>query len=108
MKLNVIIDRPMGSRHPEYPDMEYPVNYGYVPGILAADGEAQDVYVLGVPGPLQTFTGELIAVIHREDDAEEKWVAAPEGQRFTREEIRSQTDFCERYFHTTVTLVGEE
>ncbi len=108
MKLNVVIDRPLGSRHPEHPHMKYPVNYGYVPGILAADGEEQDVYVLGVQEPLEAFTGEWIAVIHREDDAEEKWVAAPEGMRFTREEIQRQTDFCERYFRSTVTLIPKE
>ena len=37
--VRVTVDRPLGSYHPEYPDLYYPVNYGYVEGILAADGE---------------------------------------------------------------------
>ena len=50
--LTVIVDRPMGSVHPQYPDTTYPVNYGYVEGILAPDGEEQDAYSLGVAHPV--------------------------------------------------------
>ncbi len=32
------MDRPMGSRHPEHGFL-YPLNYGYIPGTLAPDGE---------------------------------------------------------------------
>jgi len=92
------IDRPMGSCHPRHPDLFYPVNYGYVPGIIAADGDEQDVYVLGVSEPVETFMGEVIAVIRRRDDVEDKWVLAPEGVRFTAEEIMAQVRFQEQYF----------
>ena len=34
----VIVDRPLGSCHPQWPDSIYPVNYGYVPGLPAPDG----------------------------------------------------------------------
>ncbi|MBQ9299025.1 MAG: hypothetical protein IJ214_00790 [Clostridia bacterium] len=37
--VHVVIDRPLGSRHPEHPDLVYPVNYGYIPGLPAGDGE---------------------------------------------------------------------
>ena len=50
-----IIDRPIGSRHPRFPDTQYTINYGYVEGVFAADGEQQDVYVLGTDRPLQRF-----------------------------------------------------
>lgn len=30
----VKVDRPLGSYHPRHPDMYYPVNYGYVEGII--------------------------------------------------------------------------
>lgn len=76
--LFIKIDRPMGTAHPKRPDIIYPINYGYVPGLIAPDGEEQDAYVLGVDEPLTEFTGRLIAVIHRFDDVEEKWVLAPE------------------------------
>lgn len=40
----IIIDRPIG-----YIDKfgnQYPINYGYVPNLLAGDGEEQDVYII--------------------------------------------------------------
>ena len=100
--VKVTIDRPLGSFHPEYPDMQYPVNYGYVEGIIAPDGEEQDVYVLGADEPLKEFTGQVIAVIHRLDDVEDKWVAAPEGVTFTKEEILERVHFQERFFKSEI------
>lgn len=96
--IKVTIDRPLGSFHPNHPDIYYPVNYGYVEGIIAPDGEEQDVYVLGVDEPLKEFTGRVIAVIHRFDDVEEKWVVAPDNMTFTREEIMELVIFQERFF----------
>lgn len=96
--VKVTIDRPLGSYHPEHPDMYYPVNYGYVEGIIAPDSEEQDVYILGADEPLREFTGRVIAVIHRLDDVEDKWVAAPDGVTFTKEEIMERVRFQEQYF----------
>ena len=39
------MDRPIGATHPKHHDMIYPINYGYVPGLIGGDGEEQDVYV---------------------------------------------------------------
>lgn len=102
--VTVTVDRPLGSYHPEHPDMYYPVNYGYIEGIIAPDGEEQDAYILGVDEPVQSFTGRIIAVIHRIDDAEDKWVAAPEGVFFTKEEIAQQVRFQEQYFQTEIMI----
>lgn len=100
--LHAVIDRPLGSVHPKHPNIVYPINYGYVPGIIAPDGEEQDVYLLGVDEPLEEFTGQLIAVIRRLDDVEDKWVLAPEGMEFTEEEIRRAVSFQEQYFHSEI------
>jgi len=100
--VTVIMDRPMGTYHPNHKDMYYPVNYGYVPGIITGDGEEQDAYVLGVDEPLQEFTGVVIAIIHRFDDVEDKWVVAPEGVTFTKEEILEQVKFQEQYFRSEI------
>lgn len=104
MTVNVIIDRPLGSAHAKYKDHIYPVNYGYVPGILAGDGEEQDVYVLGVEVPVTEFTGQIIAIVHRRDDVEDKWVAAPEGMYFSEEDIRAAVAFQEQYFDSEITF----
>lgn len=96
--VTVTIDRPLGTYHPEHPDLYYPVNYGYIEGIMGGDGEEQDAYVLGVDVPVESFTGIVIAVIHRNDDVEDKWVVAPKGLRFTRNEIMDKVRFQERFF----------
>lgn len=101
-KVKVVVDRPLGSHHPKHDDVIYPVNYGYIPGILARDGEEQDAYILGVHEPVTEFEGRVIAVIHRFDDVEEKWVVAPEDVTFTKEEIMAQVAFQEQYFHTEI------
>ena len=103
-KVIVKVDRPMGSYHPEHKDMYYPINYGYIEGIMAPDGEEQDAYILGVDGPVEEFTGSVIAIIHRFDDVEEKWVVAPENMRFTVEEIEKQVYFQEQYFKSEIRM----
>ena len=102
--VKVTVDRPLGSRHPEYKDMRYPINYGYVEGIIAPDEEEQDAYILGVDEPVKEFTGRKIAVIHRMDDCEDKWVIAPEDTSFTSEEIQEAVFFQEQYFHSKIEL----
>ena len=107
MKVTVTIDRPLGSVHPSHPDIVYMVNYGYVGGIIAPDGEEQDVYVLGVDQPVKTFTGRIIAVIHRNDDIEEKWVAAPDGVSLTPDQIMEKVSFVEKYFDSHVIMTED-
>ena len=102
--VHCVMDRPLGSRHPRYPDMLYTVNYGCVPGVMAGDGAEQDVYVLGPTVPLETFDGVVIAVIHRFDDCEDKWVVAAPGARYTAEEIRAAVAFQEKYYRSEILL----
>ena len=101
-KINVVIDRPLGSVHPEHNDMIYPINYGYVEGVIAPDGEYQDAYVLGVSKPINQFEGDLIAIIKRSDDVEGKWVVS--NKRYTKEEIYEQVKFTEQYFDSEIIL----
>ena len=102
--VRVIVDRPLGTFHPKHTDIQYSVNYGYIPGIMAPDGEEQDAYILGIDMPIAEFVGSVIAIIHRFDDIEEKWVVAPEGVTFTKEEIMKKVAFQEQYFHTEIRL----
>ncbi len=102
--VKVTVDRPLGSYHPEHKDMYYPVNYGYVEGFIAPDGEEQDAYIIGVDVPVKEFTGKIIAVIHRYDDVEDKWVVAPENASFTKHEIIRQVHFQEQYFRSEVKI----
>lgn len=102
--VKVTVDRPLGSYHPEHKDMYYPINYGFIEGVMAPDGEEQDAYIIGVDMPVKEFVGKVIAVIHRKDDVEDKWVVAPEGSDFTREQIREQVFFTEQYYDSEIEI----
>lgn len=103
-KVTVVVDRPMGSVHPRYAGLVYPVNYGYVPDTVAADGEEQDAYILGVDAPVERFVGRVVAIVHRRDDGEDKWVVCPDGNNPSREEIERQVLFQEQYFDHEIWL----
>ncbi len=103
-KVDIIVDRMLGTYHPNHPSIYYPINYGYVKGIIAPDGEEQDAYIIGVDKPVKTFIGVVIAIIHRHDDIEEKWVVAPEGMKFSKEEIIEKTNFQEKYFNIEIQM----
>ena len=92
------VDRPIGSAHPQHPDMIYPINYGYVNGVFAGDSEEQDAYVFGVSKPIRTFTGTVIAVLHRLNDCEDKWIVSADGSRPDRDGILQAIAFQEQYY----------
>lgn len=103
--VKVIVDRPLGSYHPIHKDLYYPINYGYVEGMMAGDGEEQDAYIIGINEPLKHYTGELIAIIHRQNDVEDKWVIAPKGCKFNEDEIMEIVNFQERFFDSRIELL---
>lgn len=41
----IVIDRPKGSRHPEWPAIVYPLDYGYLKGTTSMDGAGIDVWI---------------------------------------------------------------
>lgn len=102
--VKVTVDRPLGSYHPKHKDIYYPVNYGYIEGIMAPDGEEQDAYILGVDEPVKEYVGKVIAIVHRFDDVEEKWIVAPENVSFTPDEIMEQVKFQEQYFKSEIRM----
>lgn len=102
--VTVKVDRPIGSFHPEHKDLYYPINYGYIEGVAAPDGEWQDAYILGVDKPVDTFSGKVIAVIHRTDDIEDKWVVCPQDMTFGEKEILEQVSFQEKFFISTIEM----
>lgn len=106
--LTIVIDRPLGSRHPAHPELQYALNYGFVPGIAAPDGEELDAYIYGVSRPMRRFTGTVIGVIHRRDDAEDKLVVAPSGMIAYEPQITEAVRFQERFFDSMVICIYEK
>lgn len=100
--VSVTVDRPMNTVHPKHKNIIYPINYGYVDGIMGGDGEEQDVYLLGLDQPVDSCEAVIIAVIHRLDDNEDKWVATPNGERLAKEEIMEAVAFQEQYFKSEI------
>ena len=96
-ELNIVIDRELGSKHPEY-GFIYPVNYGYVPDTIRGDGEELDCYLLGVFEPVKTFKGKCIAIVHRLNDDDDKLIVAPENKEYSDDAINALIEFQERYF----------
>lgn len=41
----LVIDRPKGTRHPRYPELAYPLDYGYLDGTTSGDGSGIDVWL---------------------------------------------------------------
>ena len=102
--VKVIVDRPLGSAHPKHNDLIYSVNYGYIPEVFALDDEEQDAYILGVNEPVTEFVGKVIAIIHRHNDIEDKWVVAPEGISFSKEDIIEKLAFQEKFFDIKIVM----
>jgi inorganic pyrophosphatase len=102
--VRVVVDRPLGSRHPEYKDIIYTLNYGYIPGTVSPDGEETDAYIVGEFEPLGEFTGTVIAIIHRRNDIEDKLVVAKEPGKYSREQIGALVEFQERFFDSEIIM----
>ncbi len=100
-EVEVTIDRPIGSKHPKH-GFVYEVNYGYVEGVKAPDGEDIDVYYLGKKEPIQKKKGICIAIVHRKNDDDDKLIVVPPGVDISDEEISKSVAFQERWFDTKI------
>lgn len=102
--VRVEIDRPIGTAHPKHPEIIYKINYGFIPGVIGGDGEELDVYVLGEEKQINEITVKIIAIIHRENDVEDKLVGAPQGMKFSAQEIADAVNFQEQFYKSFVEL----
>lgn len=100
--VKIKIDRPIGSKHPKH-DFVYEINYGFVPGTNAPDGEEIDAYLLRISEPVKEFAGKCIAVIHRKNDDDDKLVIVPDNaENMSDEEILRAVNFQEKWFDSVV------
>ena len=101
--VDIEIDRPVGYvHHKGDKTLVYPINYGYIPGVLGGDGEELDVFLLGVTKPVVAYRGRIIGIVYRADDAEDKLIMAPEDMTFTVEEMTEAVRFQEMYYDSHV------
>ncbi len=97
--VQVQVDRPIGHCHN---GTVYPINYGYIPGMMGGDGEEQDAYILGVDQPLTVFYGQVVGGIRRKNDCEDKLIVAPKGTVFHQGKIAEAVFFQEQYFDSYI------
>lgn len=101
--VDIKIDRPAGYVHKkECYSLTYPINYGHISGVIGGDGEEPDAYLLGVSEPVEEYTARIIGIVHRENNGEDKLIAAPDGMMFTKEEIKKAVAFQEQYYDTHI------
>lgn len=100
--VEVYIDRPIGSTHPNHNDILYPINYGYIKEITAVDGEYQDAYVFGENKAIDYCKGIVFAVIERENDIEDKLIVVTDNKDYSIEEIKKIVNFQEKYFKSKI------
>ena len=97
--MHVVVDRPIGHCHK---GIIYPINYGYISGLMGGDGEELDAYILGIDTPLSEFDGQVIGAIRRKNDVEDKLIVAPTGTVFHQGQIAADVHFVEQYFETSI------
>ena len=100
-EVKVIIDRPLGFKHPKH-GFIYEVNYGYIQGVIAPDGEELDAYLIGVNEPVKEYTGICIAIAHRRDNDDDKLIVVPKGINTDNKEIMRLINFQEKWFDTKI------
>ena len=106
-RVRIVIDRPIGTKHPKYKSTIYPINCGFIPKTISGDGREVDVYVFGVTETLKPFTEievDIIALIIREDDQEDKLVGSADGVIYSEAEILGKLEFQEKFFKSRVVV----
>jgi inorganic pyrophosphatase len=66
----VVIDRPQGARHPRFPEIIYPLAYGYLKDTSGGDGNEVDVWKGSLSG--NKLVGVICTVDSFKNDAELK------------------------------------
>ncbi len=82
----ITVDRPRGSAHPRYPDMIYPLDYGYLENTISSDGSGIDLW-MGTKDN-KTLTGILCTFDTLKRDAEIKLLIG-----CTREDVETILGF---------------
>lgn len=102
-KVNIEIDRPIGTLHPKRENIYYPINYGFVPGLMGGDDEEQDVYVIDSKVKKKSAKVKIIGIVMRLDDVESKWIGVEdENLSYSKSEIESIINFQEQYYETFI------
>ncbi len=86
----LIVDRPKGSPHPNFPDAIYPVDYGYLKGTLSGDGDGVDVWKGNLDS--STVQASIVTVDLLKSDIEVKLIVG-----CSEEEVEAVLNFHNKF-----------
>ena len=89
----LVIDRPSGVPHPRYPELIYPLDYGYIDDTTAGDGDGIDIWIGSLGGRI--LTGILCTFDTVKRDAEIKLLAG-----CTEKDIETILHFYSEFMRT--------
>ena len=93
----IIIDHPKGKAHQRYPDLIFPLDYGYLEGTTGGDGDGIDIW-LGTAGHRE-LTAIACTVDMKKKDAEIKLIIG-----CTETEIATIEDFHNGYYMSAIII----
>jgi inorganic pyrophosphatase len=65
----LVVERPLGSRHPRFDDIVYPLDYGHLTNTTGGDGAEVDMWLGSLPGA-QRIVGACMTIDRHKRDAE--------------------------------------
>ncbi len=68
----IVIDRPKNSHHPRWPEIVFPLDYGYLEGTSSMDGGGIDLWVGSAPH--RDLTAIVVALDIKKKDSEIKLI----------------------------------
>jgi inorganic pyrophosphatase len=97
----IVIDRPRGSHHPRFPEVIYPLDYGYLEGTTSMDGGGIDLW-MGSRGE-KSVDALIVTVDMLKKDSEIKLLVG-----MTDEEVQQVLDFHNSSVYMKGILVRRE
>ena len=94
-RVEVKIDRPLGTIIEGYRDVYKEINAGYATDKTDGSGHPLHVYVLGVPHPLNEYVGWVNAIVKGKE--KDSLVVCPMSVKFTKREIERKLLFVENF-----------
>ena len=102
--VDIKINMPIGSVLSGHQNITYPINHGFLPNIFNSFGKELGIYLIGVDIPVEKYTAQIVGIVHRYNDDEDRLIAVPEGLSYTYSEIFEAIHFQEQYYKSELEL----
>jgi inorganic pyrophosphatase len=93
----IVIDRPKNTRHPKWPEILFPIDYGYLDDTTSMDGGGIDLWLGSAPH--RNLTAIMVTLDTKKKDSEIKLIIG-----CTEEEITTIEAFHNRYYQSGILI----